>query len=961
MWARLGALFLLWMTVVGSKADSAAEIVLQRGHYGEVGAVAYSPDGRILASAGPAEDIRLWDRSTGDLVRTLPGHPQRVMGLVFSPDGRWLASAGTEGTVKLWDYRNGRLSHHFTNHVGDWVRRVAFSPDSRWLVPATYDGKMSVWDVESGVVIRTIPIDGSVSDIAFTPDGKFVVTLLRSGPRRSVSFWDPTTGALGLNLDSGVLMSGLSISQDGTLLAAGGLDGALIIWELPSGRVLHRMTCPDREQVLDIDLSPDGELLAAVGSVTNTVWETKTGRLVSQMVGHEDNTMHINFSPDGHEVATGSSDATIRLWNARDGSLKRIFPRRAPNAPVTSVAFSRDGLFEAISTADGRVRTWDAEDGRFLYELDGHEEAVQVVTFGKDSRWLFSGSHDRTVRVWDMDRGTLSANKAVFDRVDTMGAIAVGGSEALLATAPGPGASASLDYSIKLWESHDAWPRAVLTGHVASVRSVAFAHGVDFVASASGDGAVKLWDSANASCLRTVTNAVLTEVVVFTPDARWVVAGMADGRLRILDTNTLLSVREWSAHQRPVQSLTISADGQWLATASPDRSVALWEFESGRELRRFTNITSHHLPLAIHPKRPVLVYAQRDDLVIHVDIKSGQTLFQRVLFADGEWFAWNPANAFHMASARGAEHARLRLSGQLAPVYPLELYRDELSRPRHLLAAIAGPAPVLVPKNFQLWWYRYPHKQAWLYTGLGLVLVWVVIRLRRGWIAERRRRAQEALSRQLLLSQEAERKRIAAELHDSLGQNLLIIKNQLYLAQQTAGGTSSPQLEEISRSVSQSLNEVREISHNLRPYQLDRLGLTKALESVVVKVANSGSLRVESQLSDIDGLFSSEGEINVFRIVQESFNNIIKHSEAATVRFQIERTLTEVRIRIEDDGRGFDFRRTRNDHEQNRGFGLASLSERVRMLHGSFFCDSAPSQGTRLNFEIPIPSKRDRS
>ncbi|MBL9167284.1 MAG: hypothetical protein JNN07_06050 [Verrucomicrobiales bacterium] len=957
MWAFFAAFGLLssGRSLLG---DSTPEIVLQRGHYGEVGAVAYSPDGRIIASAGPADDIRLWDRATGDLVRALPGHPERVMGLVFSPDGKWLASAGTEGTVKLWDYDAGRLAHLLTNHVGDWVRRIAFSPDSRLLVPASYDGKMSVWDVASGAVSRTLSTDGSVSDVVFTPDGKSIVTLLRRGASKSVVFWDAATGAPGLTLDSGVVMSGVAVANDGSRLAAGGLDGLLIVWELPSGRVLHRLMAPEKEQILDIDFSPDGALLAAAGAVTNTVWSTETGRMVSQLLGHEDNTMHINFSPDGQEIATGSSDSSIRLWNAHNGTIKRIFPRRAPNTPVTSVAFSRDGRFEAISTADGRVRTWDAEDGRFLHELDGHEEAVQVVVFGEDSRWLFSGSVDRTVRVWDMHRGTLSANKAAFDRVDTMGAIAVGGTENLMATAPGPTASASLDYSIKLWESHDAWPRLVLTGHVASVRSVAFNPGVDLLASASLDGSLKLWSTASGDCLRTATNTVLPEVVVFSSESRWLIAGMADGTLRVLDTNALLVAREWHAHHRPVQSLAISADGRFLASASADRTVALWEFESGRELRRFTNVTSHHLPLAFHPKRPVLVYAPRDDLVIHVDMDSGEILFQRVLFANGEWLAWNPAKAFHMSSPRGGDRARLRLAGQLAPVYPLELYRYELSRPTDLLKALAGPAPVLVPKDFRLWWHRYPHKRAWLYGGCALVLIWVITRLRRGWIAERRRRSQEALSRQLLVSQEAERKRIAAELHDSLGQNLLIIKNQLYLAQRKMPAESALQLDEISQSVSQSLTEVREISHNLRPYQLDRLGLTKALESVVTKVADSGSLRVESQFADIDGLFSPEGEINIFRIVQESFNNILKHSEAATVSFSIARVANQVRIRIDDDGRGFDYRRATSNRDGARGCGLASLSERVRILRGSFLCDSAPSQGTRLTFEIPVPSER---
>lgn len=138
-----------WLMASNGMAAS-LEIVLQRGHDQEVSAAVYSPDERIIASAGELEAIRLWDRATGDLVRTLPGHPERIVGLAFSPNGQWLASSSTDGSVKVWDYREGRLIQLFTNHVGNWARRVAFSPDSRLLAAAVYDKTLSVWEVASG-------------------------------------------------------------------------------------------------------------------------------------------------------------------------------------------------------------------------------------------------------------------------------------------------------------------------------------------------------------------------------------------------------------------------------------------------------------------------------------------------------------------------------------------------------------------------------------------------------------------------------------------------------------------------------------------------------------------------------------------------------------------------------------------------------------------------------------------
>ena len=273
--------------------------------------------------------------------------------------------------------------------------------------------------------------------------------------------------------------------------------------------------------------------------------------------------------------------------------------------------------------------------------------------------------------------------------------------------------------------------------------------------------------------------------------------------------------------------------------------------------------------------------------------------------------------------------------------------------------ALSEAAPALAPKNVRLWWYHHPYKTTWLYAGGTLFFAWIAWRLRRGWLAERGRRAQEIFSRQVLLAHETERQRIAAELHDGLGQTLLVIKNQIVLAQRAAGDRSpNPGAwNEISQAVSHSIEEVRGISQNLRPYQLDRLGLTTAIQSAARRIAASGALRLEVHVESIDGLFPPEGEIHLYRVVQESLNNMLKHADAATAEVAVQKTATHVTIRIEDDGRGFEYRRGAAGPESSRGFGLASLGERMRILGGRFHCDSAPGKGTRLKFEVPIPTK----
>lgn len=216
--------------------------------------------------------------------------------------------------------------------------------------------------------------------------------------------------------------------------------------------------------------------------------------------------------------------------------------------------------------------------------------------------------------------------------------------------------------------------------------------------------------------------------------------------------------------------------------------------------------------------------------------------------------------------------------------------------------------------------------------------------------------AQEAFSKQLLESQERERQRIAAELHDGLGQSLLIIKNRAFLAASANGdrAVTQEQLDEITASASQAIEEVREIAHNLRPYHLDRFGLTRSLQAIFSRFSDAPGIRFSVEIDPIDGLFSKEDEISIYRIVQEAVNNIIKHAHASRAEFAITREVREVQLRIHDNGRGFAPAATAASAARPGGFGLTGMAERVRMLKGTRLIDSAPGQGTTITIKLPI-------
>jgi signal transduction histidine kinase/ligand-binding sensor domain-containing protein len=219
--------------------------------------------------------------------------------------------------------------------------------------------------------------------------------------------------------------------------------------------------------------------------------------------------------------------------------------------------------------------------------------------------------------------------------------------------------------------------------------------------------------------------------------------------------------------------------------------------------------------------------------------------------------------------------------------------------------------------------------------------------------------AQAEFSRKLLASQEQERQRIAGELHDSLGQQLLVIRNRAMLGETLVEdpARSRGQFDEIVSSATDAIAEVRAIAHNLRPVNLERLGLTASIEEMVEAVASATGLQFSADIEPLDGLLSEDEAISCYRIIQESANNIVKHAAATKAYVEMWREDGALRITVRDNGRGVDAQATR----QSRGLGLTSITERVRMLGGTLTIESAPGEGTALNIQIPLSRQPRRT
>lgn len=261
-----------------------------------------------------------------------------------------------------------------------------------------------------------------------------------------------------------------------------------------------------------------------------------------------------------------------------------------------------------------------------------------------------------------------------------------------------------------------------------------------------------------------------------------------------------------------------------------------------------------------------------------------------------------------------------------------------------------------------------PFYETWWFEMLMLVVLGTLVAM--AWKfrvsqLEQAQAAQQAFSRQLIASQEAERKRIAAEMHDSLGQRLIVIKNLAYFLLRSkkdapADDVDVQTITELRDEASSAIEETREISYNLRPFQLDRLGLTKAVEAMIRTTATASRIRFTSELDNIDDLFPEDLRINFYRIVQESLGNIMKHAQATEVSISVKRRLENVILTIEDNGRGFTPDERGSSSQTSRsGFGLTGMGERASLLGGELKVQSVQGRGTTVMVEIPLKGTRN--
>jgi WD40 repeat protein len=647
------------------------ELYIRRAHAGTVRAVAFSDDGRLVASAGEEGTVRLWDTRNRTVVRTLGGHSGHVTSLLAVSDKVLLS--GAFRAIRAWDVTTGRLLYELP--APGYVSSMALSHDGKYLALAAGD-RVVLMDFLKRVPLRVFTQPGKDAfAVAFRPRRPDGLLQLATTFENTIVIWDAETGYEIVNFKDNHFVTAdvraIAFSPDGNHMVSGGTD-YLIFWNLITTLVQKR-DCV----VFSIAFSPDGKTLAT-GNLDATVkfWDVETRKETRSIKAVNGDYLSVAYSPDGKLLVGGGRESTedtlglrprLRLWDTASGEESQF--DAAPATSLEALSLSPDGKVLAAGGEDKKIRLWDLSDGQGGQSLGDHESQVIDLAFSSDGKTLASTGLMEPPRFWDVPaRRELKA-------ADAPGAgTAKGHGSGKPKTTPKP-LKADADPTDRLLNAFGMLADSLSRMNYSGV--LAFSPDRKLITTMEKENSIALRDVKTGQIVHTLAGHQSTiYTAAFSPDGKFLASGSDDGLTKIWDTATGQEVRTLAPHRASVRSLAFTSDGKLLASGSNDRTIRIWEVSTGRMLRALTGYGSFVRSVVFSPDGKLLAHGGLGNKAQVWDVATGRLLHKlsghntevpSVIFsADGQFiFTGSEDATLKVWRARdGAELATLLTAGE---------------------------------------------------------------------------------------------------------------------------------------------------------------------------------------------------------------------------------------------------------------------------------------------------------